>query len=36
MLHAAKLTFPHPGGGYRTVEAPPPEDFEALKAAARL
>ena len=36
MLHAAKLTFPHPEGGYRTVEAPPPEDFEALKAAARL
>jgi tRNA pseudouridine32 synthase/23S rRNA pseudouridine746 synthase len=36
MLHAARLTFPHPEGGYRTVEAPPPEDFEALKAAAGL
>jgi tRNA pseudouridine32 synthase/23S rRNA pseudouridine746 synthase len=36
MLHAAKLVFPHPAGGYRTVEAPPPEDFEALKAAAGL
>ena len=36
MLHASKLVFPHPEGGYRTVEAPPPEDFEALKAAAGL
>ena len=36
MLHAAKLVFPHPEGGYRTVEAPPPGDFEALKAAAGL
>jgi RluA family pseudouridine synthase len=36
MLHAAKLVFPHPEGGYRTVEAPPPDDFEALKAAAGL
>ncbi|KQY82044.1 MULTISPECIES: RluA family pseudouridine synthase [unclassified Brevundimonas] len=36
MLHAAKLVFPHPEGGYRTVEAPPPADFEALKAAAGL
>ena len=36
MLHAARLVFPHPEGGYRTVEAPPPEDFEALKAAAGL
>jgi tRNA pseudouridine32 synthase/23S rRNA pseudouridine746 synthase len=36
MLHAAKLVFPHPGGGYFTVEAPPPDDFEALKAAAGL
>ncbi|MGQ3041480.1 MAG: RluA family pseudouridine synthase [Brevundimonas sp.] len=36
MLHAAKLVFPHPEGGYRTVEAPVPEDFEALKAAAGL
>ena len=36
MLHAARLIFPHPEGGYRTVEAPPPEDFEALKASAGL
>jgi tRNA pseudouridine32 synthase/23S rRNA pseudouridine746 synthase len=36
MLHAAKLVFPHPEGGYRTVEAPPPAEFEALKAAAGL
>lgn len=36
MLHAAKLTFPHPEGGDRTVEAPPPEDFAALAKAAGL
>jgi tRNA pseudouridine32 synthase/23S rRNA pseudouridine746 synthase len=36
MLHAAKLTFPHPEGGYRTVEAPLPEDFETLRIAAGL
>lgn len=36
MLHAAKLTFPHPEGGDRTVEAPPPEDFAALAQAAGL
>lgn len=36
MLHAAKLTFPHPEGGELTVEAPLPDDFEALKAAAGL
>ena len=36
MLHAARLVFPHPEGGYRTVEAPPPADFDALKAAAGL
>jgi len=34
MLHASKLVFPHPSGGYWTVEAPLPEDFEGLKAAA--
>ncbi len=33
---AAKLVFPHPSGGYVTVEAPLPEDFLALKAAAGL
>jgi 23S rRNA pseudouridine955/2504/2580 synthase len=36
MLHAAKLTFPHPEGGDLTVEAPPPADFEGLRAAAGL
>ena len=36
MLHAAKLTFPHPEGGDRTVEAPCPADFEALRQAAEL
>jgi tRNA pseudouridine32 synthase/23S rRNA pseudouridine746 synthase len=36
MLHAAKLTFPHPEGGEVTVEAPVPPDFQALMAAAGL
>lgn len=36
MLHAARLTFPHPEGGQVVVEAPLPDDFEALKAAAGL
>ncbi len=36
MLHAARLRFPHPEGGERTVEAPLPEDFEALWAVAGL
>jgi len=36
MLHAAKLTFPHPEGGSLTIEAPLPTDFETLKAAAGL
>lgn len=36
MLHASRLVFPHPDGGRFTVEAPPPEDFEALKRAAGL
>lgn len=36
MLHAAKLVFPHPEGGYRTVEAPPPEDFRRLMFEAGL
>ncbi len=36
MLHAARLRFPHPEGGERTVEAPLPEDFEALRMAAGL
>ena len=37
MLHAAKLSFPHPEGGERvTLEAAVPEDFAALQAAAGL
>ena len=36
MLHASALTFPHPEGGDRTVEAPPPADFVRLLAAAGL
>ena len=36
MLHAAKLTFPHPEGGRMTVEAPPPPDFAGLVEAAGL
>ena len=36
MLHAAKLSFPHPEGGTTTVEATPPEDFAKLKTALGL
>ncbi len=36
MLHAVRLKFPHPSGGYVTVEAPPPEDFGLLMRAAGL
>ena len=36
MLHAAKLTFPHPEGGRMTVEAPLPADLAALAEAAGL
>ena len=36
MLHAAKLSFPHPDGGTTTVEAPPPEDFIVLATALGL
>ena len=36
MLHAAALDFPHPEGGRRTVEAPPPEDFARLLSVAGL
>jgi tRNA pseudouridine32 synthase/23S rRNA pseudouridine746 synthase len=32
MLHALALTFPHPAGGERTIEAPPPTDFVSLAA----
>nr|WP_205598195.1 RluA family pseudouridine synthase [Caulobacter sp. 17J65-9] len=30
MLHARSLSFPHPDGGKKTVEAPLPADFETL------
>ncbi len=36
MLHASQLRFPHPEGGERTVEAPLPDDFASLLAAAGL
>ena len=37
MLHAARLSFPHPETGARmTLEAPLPADFLALQAAAGL
>ena len=36
MLHASKLSFPHPEGGRTTVEAPLPEDFQALVQAMGL
>jgi len=36
MLHAARLRFPHPEGGERTVEAPLPGDFDGLRLAAGL
>jgi tRNA pseudouridine32 synthase/23S rRNA pseudouridine746 synthase len=32
MLHALSLTFPHPAGGERTIEAPTPIDFASLAA----
>ncbi len=36
MLHAWKLTLPHPDSRRLTLEAPVPEDFRALLAAAGL
>jgi tRNA pseudouridine32 synthase/23S rRNA pseudouridine746 synthase len=36
MLHAAALEFPHPEGGRRRIEAPLPEDFQTVLAAAKL
>jgi RluA family pseudouridine synthase len=30
MLHASRLEFPHPAGGTKVLEAPPPTDFMAL------
>jgi len=36
MLHAMALSFPHPAGGTRTLEAPPPGDFHELAAKLGL
>lgn len=36
MLHACRLTFPHPEGGTRSLEAPIPRDLESMLAAADL
>lgn len=36
MLHARALTFPHPDGGTRTVEADSPDDFHAAAEACGL
>jgi tRNA pseudouridine32 synthase/23S rRNA pseudouridine746 synthase len=36
MLHAAALEFPHPEGGRKRIEAPPPADFETIRVAAGL
>ena len=33
MLHAARLSFPHPEGGTTTIEAPMPDDMRAVAAA---
>jgi tRNA pseudouridine32 synthase/23S rRNA pseudouridine746 synthase len=32
MLHAQALMFPHPAGGERRIEAPPPADMQGLIA----
>lgn len=36
MLHAAMLGFPHPEGGERRIDAPPPHDFTELLTRLRL
>ncbi len=36
MLHARALEFPHPDGGLKRLEAPPPEDFQTVATAAGL
>ncbi|WP_421935773.1 RluA family pseudouridine synthase [Phenylobacterium sp.] len=36
MLHATALGFPHPGGGTKRLEAPPPADMAALIDALGL
>jgi len=36
MLHAARLIFPHPGGGEGKLEVDPPEDFAGIAKVAGL
>ncbi len=36
MLHATALKFPHPAGGEKRLEAPPPADFAGLLTALGL
>ncbi len=36
MLHATALEFPHPAGGTKRLNAPPPPDMTDLLAAAGL
>jgi tRNA pseudouridine32 synthase/23S rRNA pseudouridine746 synthase len=36
MLHAARLSFPHPEGGTTTIEAPLPPDMAAMLARLGL
>jgi tRNA pseudouridine32 synthase/23S rRNA pseudouridine746 synthase len=36
MLHARSLRFPHPDGGWKTIEAEPPADFAAVAVRAGL
>jgi RluA family pseudouridine synthase len=36
MLHAAKLSFPHPDGGTTTIGAPMPDDMAAMAAGLGL
>ena len=35
MLHAAALSFPHPGGERMSLTAPVPDDFQALVDSLR-
>jgi tRNA pseudouridine32 synthase/23S rRNA pseudouridine746 synthase len=36
MLHAARLSFPHPGGGTTTIEAPMPDDMRVVAESLGL
>ena len=36
MLHAASLSFPHPDGGMKRIDAPTPPDMQALLQALGL